>query len=73
MTLDKYLAAQSMTLAEFADSIGRDGAGVSTVSKWRRGIAFPRPRHIQDIARATRGQVTVADFLRAHIGREPVG
>jgi transcriptional regulator with XRE-family HTH domain len=73
MTLDKYLAARSMTLAEFADALGRDGVGVSTVSKWRRGIASPRPRHIQKIALVTRGQVTATDFLKAHVGREPVG
>ena len=73
MTLDEYLTTENMTLAQFAEAIGQDGVGASTVSKWRRGIAFPRPRHIREIARVTRGQVTVADFFKAHVGREPVG
>jgi transcriptional regulator with XRE-family HTH domain len=73
MTLDEYLATHSMTLAQFADAVGQDGVDISTVSKWRRGIAFPRPRHIREIARVTRGQVTATDFLKAHVGREPVG
>ena len=73
MTLDEYLATENMTLAEFAGAIGGGGVGVSTVSKWRRGIAFPRPQHIRAIVRVTRGQVTAADFLKAHVGREVVG
>lgn len=69
MTLHEYLNTQDMTLAQFAGAIGQDGVGVSTVSKWRRGLAFPRAQHLREIARITRGQVTAADFLAGNPDR----
>lgn len=58
MTLDKWLKANGMTQAMFADRIG---VPQSTVSRWCNG-SLPKPRHISDIADETKGEVGPASW-----------
>lgn len=60
MTLDAWLVANRVTLAEFA---ARCGVHPVTVSKWRHGRLTPRPAQMAAVLTATGGQVTANDFV----------
>ena len=60
MRLDVYLERNNITVEQFADSIG---VHRTSIYRFMRGIAFPRPATIQKITAATEGRVTANDFI----------
>ncbi|MEJ0020706.1 MAG: XRE family transcriptional regulator [Acetobacteraceae bacterium] len=74
MTLDQYLTDRGMTLEAFAGQLGEaigERVYVSTVWKWRRGKAVPRPRVILAIEELTENQVTARDIIAVCAANEP--
>jgi DNA-binding transcriptional regulator YdaS (Cro superfamily) len=59
MLLSAYLEQTGKTYSQFATEIGVEP---TTVYRWIRGDRFPR-KHLQDIAKATKGKVTANDFV----------
>jgi transcriptional regulator with XRE-family HTH domain len=59
MKLGEYLKSEGLTLAQFAQKIGRTGATVSRIS---RGIHRPDWDTVREIERVTKGKVTRNDF-----------
>jgi transcriptional regulator with XRE-family HTH domain len=51
---------------EIAKKIGVDP---STVSNWRQGKAFPRPRRLMQIFALSKGKVTYAEMVHHFVGR----
>ena len=62
MTLTEWLAETKTTPATLAAACGVHWA---TIYKWRKGTAFPRPKQVHALAKATDGKVTVADLAAA--------
>lgn len=59
MTLNEWLSTpRPLSATDFARLVG---ASPASVSRWRRGH-IPRPREMQAIYRATRGQVDADSF-----------
>jgi transcriptional regulator with XRE-family HTH domain len=67
MTLDEWLKREGLTEAAFA---ARVGVTHVTVHRWRRGLARPDWKHLDAIARETRGSVAPLDFLSAAASSE---
>lgn len=68
--LEKYIADQRMTQAEFAEQVGCTQV---SVSRWIAGVRMPRRGMLVRIIEATGGAVTANDFLPAPEGEaEPV-
>ena len=60
MNLQDYLTQQGITPSEFAKRIG---VSQPTVSRYLRGVRFPRLKHLVAIERETGGAVRASDFL----------
>ncbi|AWK85052.1 helix-turn-helix domain-containing protein [Azospirillum thermophilum] len=61
MELKEYRDAKSITLAGLAAAVGVTEVAMS---RYERGIRFPRPEIIERIEEATDGAVRAEDFLR---------
>jgi transcriptional regulator with XRE-family HTH domain len=74
MTLDAYLTGRHLTLKAFAARLGEvldsDRIAPSTIWKWRRGKAMPRPHIVLAIERVTENQVTARDVVVACVANE---
>jgi len=57
--LSSYLAAQGLSVSEFASLVGLSGA---SVSRLKRGLQWPDKDTVRRIELATGGQVTANDF-----------
>lgn len=62
MKLATYLSKHGLTEEAFAAEVKQS---VFAVRKWANGQRFPRESNLREIARATKGKVTAADFLEA--------
>jgi transcriptional regulator with XRE-family HTH domain len=60
MRLDLYLEKNEIPVEEFADQIG---VHRTSIYRFMKGIAFPRPSTIRLIRTATLGAVTAEDFV----------
>lgn len=60
MTLAAYLEKHGLTQAEFGRRVGMSRL---VISRYARGIRFPRPSSIKAIQEATRGKVKFDDYL----------
>lgn len=67
MNLSDYLKRERLTQAQFAERVG---AHPVTVNRWATGAAVPKRRQMQEIERATAGEVTPNDMLSAAFSRE---
>ncbi len=61
MTLQEYLDAHDLTVAQFAEKTGMEE---STVHRAYHGKVMPSPKTVEQINRATRGAVTILDLYR---------
>lgn len=61
MTLSDYLAANALSLGQFARRIGAKNA--RTVQRYVKGARTPSPAMMAAIARETGGQVRPNDFF----------
>lgn len=59
MTLNEYLAQNSLTQSNFAERIG---VSSEAVNQWVKGVRSPRPKSILDIERETDGAVSFHDW-----------
>jgi transcriptional regulator with XRE-family HTH domain len=62
MTLMRWLAQRNVSLRAFASQLG---AHPSTVWRWATDRSSPTLEHVAKIETLTRGEVRVADWLRA--------
>jgi len=60
MRLDSYLQKNDIPVEKFADDIG---VHRTSVYRFMKGLAFPRPSTIERIIRVTGGKVDANDFL----------
>jgi hypothetical protein len=60
MRLALYLRTNGIPVENFADDIG---VHRTSVYRFMKGLAFPRPSTIERIIRVTGGKVTANDFL----------
>jgi transcriptional regulator with XRE-family HTH domain len=60
MRLDRYLEAHNTPVERFAESIG---VHRTSVYRFMKGLAFPRPSTIERITEVTKGNVTANDFI----------
>lgn len=60
MKLKTYLAAEHLSLADFARSIDRHP---KRVQEWASGRKVPSGANLAAIQKATRGKVTALDFV----------
>jgi transcriptional regulator with XRE-family HTH domain len=60
MTLDSYLKSAGITQAEFAATLGTTQAAVS---RYARGLRYPKRATLNRIIAASGGNVTANDFL----------
>lgn len=61
MLLAQYLQDHKIRPDKFAEDMGVKPV---TVYRWIKGDRFPR-KHLQEIAKATNGEVTANDFVQA--------
>lgn len=62
MTLFDYMAKRSLTDDQMARLLGDCSPGA--VKKWRYRERIPRPEFLIRIKEATKGKVTLEDFMR---------
>jgi DNA-binding transcriptional regulator YdaS (Cro superfamily) len=60
MRLDLYLEKSNTPVETFASEIG---VHRTSVYRFIKGLAFPRPTTLQRIAEVTKGKVTANDFI----------
>jgi DNA-binding phage protein len=60
MRLDHYLLKNDIEVSAFAKDIG---VHRTSVYRFIKGLAFPRPETIERIIKVTEGRVTANDFL----------
>lgn len=60
MRLDVYLEKNNIPVERFADKIG---VHRTSIYRFMKGLAFPRPMTIKLIQEATGGKVTATDFV----------
>lgn len=60
MRLDLYLEKHDIPVEKFADKIG---VHRTSIYRFMKGLAFPRPATIRRIREATGGRVTSEDFV----------
>jgi DNA-binding transcriptional regulator YdaS (Cro superfamily) len=60
MRLDTYLEKSNTPVERFADLIG---VHRTSVYRFMKGLAFPRPSTIERITAVTQGKVTANDFI----------
>jgi transcriptional regulator with XRE-family HTH domain len=60
MKLDAYLEQKNMPVEQFADLIG---VHRTSVYRFIKGLAFPRPSTLKRITQETGGRVTANDFV----------
>ena len=63
MNILDYINQQSMTFTEFANLIKVTDV---SVSRYARGLRYPRPAVMRRIVKATAGQVGPQDFFDQH-------
>jgi transcriptional regulator with XRE-family HTH domain len=64
MTIMDYLEAKGLTRSQFAKMIGVD---VVSVTRYINGDRTPRRRHLDRIAKVTKGAVTANDILQHEV------
>ena len=67
MRLDQYLEKSQTPVEKFADAIG---VHRTSVYRFMKGLAFPRPNTIERITEVTQGKVTANDFIAVLPSRE---
>ena len=60
MRLDWYLEKNAIPVEKFADKIG---VHRTSIYRFMKGLAFPRPATLRRIKEATGGRVTAEDFV----------
>ena len=61
MTLEAYLKRTATSTREFADKLG---TSVHAVRKWRQRTRIPRAAMLAKIKKATKGEVSAADWYQ---------